>query len=59
MAPRVNHNDNASVTATNNFLAFSQHLRTMRYPKDFKPTIDKYDGRSDPSILLNMYSIVV
>jgi hypothetical protein len=26
-------------------------------PKDFKPTIEKYDGRSDPSIWLKMYSI--
>jgi hypothetical protein len=29
----------------------------IRYPKDFKPAIEKYDGRSDPSIWLNMYSI--
>jgi hypothetical protein len=26
-------------------------------PKDFKPAIEKYDGRSDPSIWLNMYNI--
>jgi hypothetical protein len=41
----------------NNFPAFSRHLRTIRYPKDFKPTIEKYDGRSDPSIWLKMYII--
>jgi hypothetical protein len=43
--------------AVNNFPAFSRRLRTIRYPKDFKPAIDKYDGRSDPSIWLKMYSI--
>jgi hypothetical protein len=30
----------------------------IRYPKDFKPAIEKYDGRSDSSIWLKMYSIV-
>jgi hypothetical protein len=40
-----------------NFPAFSRRLRTIRYPKDFKPSIEKYDGRSDPSIWLKMYSI--
>jgi hypothetical protein len=40
-----------------NFPAFSRRLRTIRYPKDFKPAIEKYDGRSDPSIWLKMYSI--
>jgi hypothetical protein len=29
----------------------------IRYPKDFKPAIEKYDGRSDPSIWLKMYNI--
>jgi hypothetical protein len=29
----------------------------IRYPKDFKPAIEKYDGRSDSSIWLKMYSI--
>jgi hypothetical protein len=29
----------------------------IRYPKDFKPSIEKYDGCSDPSIWLKMYSI--
>jgi hypothetical protein len=35
----------------------SHDVRTIRYPKDFKPAIEKYDGRSDPSIWLKMYSI--
>jgi hypothetical protein len=47
----------ASLGAVNNFLAFSRRLRTIRYPKDFKTAIEKYDGRSDPSIWLKMYSI--
>jgi hypothetical protein len=49
----------ASPGAVNNFPAFSRRLRTIRYPKDFKPAIEKYDGRSDPSIWLKMYSIAV
>jgi hypothetical protein len=47
----------ASPGAVNNFPVFSQRLRTIRYPKDFKPAIEKYDGRSDPSIWLKMYNI--
>jgi hypothetical protein len=47
----------ASLRAVNNFPTFSRHLRTIRYPKDFKPTIEKYDSRSDPSIWLKMYTI--
>jgi hypothetical protein len=30
----------ASPGAVNNFSVFSHHLRTIRYPKDFKPTIE-------------------
>jgi hypothetical protein len=41
----------------NNFLAFSRRLRTVRYPKDFKPAIEKYNGRSDLSIWLKMDNI--
>jgi hypothetical protein len=51
------HVPSASPGAVNNFPAFSRHLRTIRYPKDFKPAIEKYDGRSDQSIWLKMYSI--
>jgi hypothetical protein len=43
--------------AINNFPAFSRRLKTIRYPKDFKPAIEKYDGRSDRNILLKMYII--
>jgi hypothetical protein len=31
----------ASPGAVNNILAFSRHLQKIRYPKDFKPTIEK------------------
>jgi hypothetical protein len=51
------HAPTASPGAVNNFPAFSRWLRTIRYPKDFKPAIEKYNGRSDPSIWLKMYSI--
>jgi hypothetical protein len=51
------HAPSASPGAVNNFPAFSRRLRTIRYPKDFKPAIEKYDGRSDPSIWLKMYNI--
>jgi hypothetical protein len=47
----------ASPGEVNNFPAFSRRLRTIRYPKDFKPAIEKYDSRSDPSIWLKMYNI--
>jgi hypothetical protein len=52
------HAPSASPGEVNNLPAFSHHLRTIRYPKDFKPAIKKYDGRSNPSIWLKMYSIV-
>jgi hypothetical protein len=53
----ADHAPSASPGAVNNFPAFSRRLRTIRYPKDFKPSIEKYDGRSDPSIWLKTYSI--
>jgi hypothetical protein len=51
------HATSASPEAVNNFPAFSRRFRTIRYPKGFKLAIEKYDGRSDPSIWLKMYSI--
>jgi hypothetical protein len=47
----------ASPGAVNNIPAFSRRLRTIRYPKDFKLAIEKYDSRSDSSTWLKMYSI--
>jgi hypothetical protein len=46
----------ASSGAVNNFPAFSRRLRTIRYPKNFKTAMAKYDGRSDPSIWPMMYN---
>jgi hypothetical protein len=47
----------ASPGAVNNFPAFSWRLQMIRYPKDFKPAIETYDGHPDPSIWLKMYNI--
>jgi hypothetical protein len=55
----VAHTPSISPGAVNNFSAFSRRLQTIKYPKDFKPSIEKYDGRFDPSIWLKMYSIAV
>jgi hypothetical protein len=53
----TDHAPSASPGEINNFSAFSRRLRTIRYPKDFKPSTEKYDGRSDPSIWLKMYNV--
>ena len=55
-APTAN-TSTANEGSINNFPAFSRCLRCIWYPKDFKPAIDKYEGRSDPSIWLKKYSI--
>jgi hypothetical protein len=51
------HVPSASPRAVNNFPTFSRRLRTIRHPKDYRPAIKNYDGRSGPSIWLKMYSI--
>jgi hypothetical protein len=51
------HAPSASPGVVNNFPEFSCRLRTIRYPKDFKPAIEKYNGHSDLSIWLKMYNI--
>jgi hypothetical protein len=48
------HAPSASSGEVNNFPAFSRRLQMIRYPKDFKSAIEKYDGKSDPSIWLKM-----
>jgi hypothetical protein len=53
----ADHAPSASPGVVKNFPAFSRRLRTIRYPKDFMPSIEKYDGRSDLSIWLKMYNI--
>jgi hypothetical protein len=54
----ADHAPSTSPGAVNNLSALSRRLRMIRYPKDFKPSIEKYDGHSDPSIWLKTYSIV-
>jgi hypothetical protein len=56
-APQVGDNgDDMAVTA---FPALVPHLRSVAYPDNFKPNIQKYDGRSDPNIWLSTYYVAV
>jgi hypothetical protein len=41
------------------FPALAPCLRSVAYPDNFKPNIQKYDGRSDPNIWLSTYYVVV
>jgi hypothetical protein len=41
------------------FPALAPRLRSVAYPDNFKPNIQKYDGRSDPNIWLSTYYIAV
>jgi hypothetical protein len=41
------------------FPALVPHLRSVAYPDNFKPNIQKYDGRSDPNIWLSTYYVAV
>jgi hypothetical protein len=47
-----NNGDDMAVTA---FLAFVPRLRSVAYPDNFKPNIQKYDSRPDPNIWLSTY----
>jgi hypothetical protein len=44
--------DDKAITA---FPALAPRLRSIAYPDNFKPNIQKYDGRSDPNIWLSTY----
>jgi hypothetical protein len=48
--------DNMAITA---FPALAPRLRSVAYPDNFKPNIQKYDGRSDPNIWLSTYYVAV
>jgi hypothetical protein len=48
--------DNMAITA---FPALASRLRSVAYPDNFKPNIQKYDGRSDPNIWLSTYYVAV
>jgi hypothetical protein len=41
------------------FSALAPRLRSVAYPDNFKPNIQKYDGRSDPNIWLLTYYVAV
>jgi hypothetical protein len=48
--------DNLALTA---FPALVPRLRSVAYPYNFKPNIQKYDGCSDPNIWLSTYYVAV
>jgi hypothetical protein len=48
--------DDMAITA---FPALAPRLRLVAYPDNFKPNIQKYDGRSDPNIGLLTYYVAV
>jgi hypothetical protein len=41
------------------FPALAPHLRSVAYPDNFKPNIQKYDSRSDPNIWLSTYYVAI
>jgi hypothetical protein len=50
------NDDNMAITA---FPALAPRLRSVTYPNNFKPNIQKYDGHSDPNIWLSTYYVTV
>jgi hypothetical protein len=48
--------DDMAITA---FPALAPRLRSVAYPDNFKPNIQKYGGRSDANILLSTYYVTV
>jgi hypothetical protein len=51
-----NSGDDMAITA---FPALAPRLQSVDYPDNFKPKIQKYDGRSDPNIWLSTYYVAV
>jgi hypothetical protein len=48
--------DDMEITA---FPALVPRLRSVAYPDNFKPNIQKYDGCSEPNIWLSTYYVTV
>jgi hypothetical protein len=48
--------DNMAITA---FPSLAPRLRSIANPDNFKPNIQKYDGRYDPNIWLSTYYVAV
>jgi hypothetical protein len=51
--------DNGDDMAPTAFPALAPRLRSIAYPENFKPNIQKYDGRSNPNIWLSTYYVAV
>jgi hypothetical protein len=45
--------------AITTFLTLAPCLRSVANPDNFKPNVQKYDGRSDPNIWLSTYYVAV
>jgi hypothetical protein len=41
------------------FPTLAPRLRSVAYPNNFKPNIQKYDGHSNPNIWLSTYYVAV
>jgi hypothetical protein len=51
--------DNVDDMAITAFPALAPRLRSVAYPDNFKPNIQKYDDRSNPNIWLSTYYVTV
>jgi hypothetical protein len=51
--------DNGDDMAITAFSALVPHLRSVTYPDNLNPNIQKYDGRSYPNIWLSTYYVSV
>jgi hypothetical protein len=51
--------DNGDDVAITAFPALAPRLRSVVYPDNFKPNIQKYDDRTDPNIWLSTYYVTV
>jgi hypothetical protein len=51
--------DNGDDMAITAFPTLAPRLRSVTYPDNFKPNIQKYDGCSDPNIWLSTYYVAV
>jgi hypothetical protein len=51
--------DNGDDMAITTFPALAPRLRSVAYPDNFKPNIQKYDSRSDPNNWMSTYYVTV
>jgi hypothetical protein len=57
VAAQLGNNSDDMVIAA--FPALAPRLRSVANPDNFKPNIQKYDGRSNPNIWLSTYYVAV